>query len=178
MKFTEALERIKHIEILMTLAEQEYLFNAAQKYGGQRIVEIGAFKGGSTSLLCLAAPQAHVVSFDIFTHLHGVPSPELLYENLLKAGVTNHTLIEMDSMLVKWDEPIDLLFIDGDHEYTHVLHDLQTFSPHAKYMLMHDIQKPGVSRATREYIGKEWTCIQHPVHLGLWRHETSAHRRS
>lgn len=168
MKFEEAKRRKAHIWTLMTEDEQRLLFNVAQKCKGGLIVEIGAFYGGSTSILCLACPAADVISFDNFTH-HDNPSAVRLKDNLAKAGITNHSLHEGSSLDVKWDRPIDLLFIDGDHGYEAVIHDLKTFAPHTDYLLMHDVHIPGVARAIKEYLSTGWQGIEHLAHLRAWR---------
>lgn len=168
MNFDEAMKRKEHIWTLMTEEEQRCLFDCAQKCGGKVIVEIGAFYGGSTALLCLARPDADVISFDNFTH-HDHPSAVRLKDNLAKAGVTNHTLREGSSLDVKWDRPIDLLFIDGDHGYEAVIHDLKTFAPYTDYLLMHDVHLPGVARAVKEYLSRGWKGIEHLAHLRAWR---------
>lgn len=59
-----------------------------------------------------------------------------------------------DSRKLKWSEPIDLLFIDGDHSYGGASSDLERFGPLAQVIAMHDVcsaQFPGVRQAFDEY---------------------------
>jgi predicted O-methyltransferase YrrM len=169
-RYAEAASKIAGIQSLMTEEERQFLFAFAWEHGGSRIVEVGAFKGASTILLCLAAPQAKVTSFDIFKH-HSEPSAELLQKNLRNAGVTNHELIVQNTLQAKWSEPIDLLFIDGDHGYGHVINELRVFAVHSSWVLMHDIEREGVARAAREFYDKQWTVMPHLPHLGAWRRD-------
>jgi len=50
--------------------------------------------------------------------------------------------IQGDSGTVEWDKPIDVLFIDGSHEYEFVKSDFEKYSPFVKpggLIYMHDV---------------------------------------
>jgi hypothetical protein len=64
----------------------------------------------------------------------------------------------------KPDLPLDVLFIDGDHSYSAVLNDLQTWGHHAKLILCHDANSasfPGVRSAIDDYCG--WRNLKHEL---------------
>jgi len=44
-------------------------------------------------------------------------------------GVTNTVQIIADSLTLKWDMPLNAVFIDGDHSYRYVKSDFERYSP-------------------------------------------------
>jgi hypothetical protein len=57
----------------------------------------------------------------------------------------------------KWNRPLRLLWLDGDHTYAGVMQDLELFAPHlvdGGVLLMHDILSawPGPNRAFIEFV--------------------------
>jgi predicted O-methyltransferase YrrM len=114
-----------------------------------RIVEIGSFKGRSTVMLAKVAAHyglGQVVAIDPHNFNLSVKTeeaPETLarrastkddfLNSLRTAGVTEH--VEFHHALSKnvsssWDEPIRLLWIDGDHTYAGAKDDFDGFAPH------------------------------------------------
>lgn len=114
-----------------------------------RIVEIGSFKGRSTVMLAKVAAHyglGQVVAID--PHNFNLSektevSPEAMarpvstkddfLNSLRTAGVTQH--VEFHHALSKdvsasWNEPIRLLWIDGDHTYRGAKDDFDGFAPH------------------------------------------------
>lgn len=162
------LSKVAHINARITDKEKVELFHLARAVpAGGRILEIGACYGASTAVLCLGAPGALIVTVDKFVHHPaGQASPELLKENLDKAGVLNWRLVQRDSLSLRWgispirNMAIDLLWIDGAHDYPHVRHDLFEFGPHAQVIAMHDYEarQNGVKQAADEFIERypEW----------------------
>jgi len=41
----------------------------------------------------------------------------------------------------QWDKPVDILFADSDHSYTHVLNELRVWGPKSAVIFVHDIFK-------------------------------------
>jgi len=75
------------------------------------------------------------------------------------------------------DELIDLCFIDGDHSYEGVHHDVQALHASCKYMMLHDVidrDCPGVRQQWQELTAEATTrvvanCFQQPAGLqGLY----------
>jgi predicted O-methyltransferase YrrM len=106
----------------------------------RRILEIGTCDGGSLFLFAqVAAPDAHVISVDLPDGLFGGGYPSWktpLYRrfarpgqrlDLLRADSHNPaTVDEVRSLL--GGEPLDFLFIDGDHSYAGVRQDFEAYS--------------------------------------------------
>lgn len=119
-----------------------------------RALEIGTARGGTLFLLCrLAAARATVISVDLPHGDFGAGYSPLripLYKRFAGPGQTLH-LIRADSHRtdtlqrvtnILRAEPLDYLFIDGDHTYEGVKRDFQMYSPLVRKggrVVFHDI---------------------------------------
>lgn len=91
-------------------------------------------------------------------------------KKLSKRTGINYTFIHQDDMLVK---PIktDLLFIDTLHTYSHLMYELEKFSPMTeKYIICHDTS---AGFETTDWIGYKGNRSEYPAHIsrekrGLW----------
>ena len=140
-----------------------------------RIVEIGSFKGKSTSWLASALqlgktdekllaidPHLEANKQGVVGHNSQPGSHEAFLENLLRLKLTPYVQpVRKTSQDAAqgWNEPLKLLFIDGSHLYPDVLTDLRLWEPWLKIggvICMHDTRAngshPGVPRAMNEYI--------------------------
>jgi hypothetical protein len=110
----------------LTRAQALTLWQAASRAGG-RIVEIGSHQGRST--IVLAAGGRRVTAIDPFVDgrlFGGAATRDRFAANVAAAGVEVELIAE-PSMAVRptWHEPIDLLYIDGKHDYWTVSDDLR-----------------------------------------------------
>ena len=134
----------------MTEQNKNTIYSLAQEVpNGGNVLEIGSCMGGSSLCLGLGAPTAHITSYDIFVDRPNDPTPwggrygprsvEANTERLAKHGVTNVKFIQSDSStLESFNQPIDLLIVDGNHDYEYEHHDLFTHGPMAKVIYVHD----------------------------------------
>ena len=121
---------------------------------GGTIVEIGTHLGDSALIMAEAAPHAKIWTMDTgeryLWERHGEATLEE-YTKLVSRRLADHEGIifmlgsshpKPGTLLVKWGgEPIDMLFIDGDHEYHPFMADLVRWAPKVArggYMLLHD----------------------------------------
>jgi predicted O-methyltransferase YrrM len=134
--------------------EVRRLFNMVCKLRPKRVLEIGTARGGTLYLWAqAAAPDATIVSVDLPGGPFGGAYPEcrtLFYESFAQEHQQVH-LMRADSHhagTLKFvrqlfnDQPIDFLFIDGDHTYEGVKADFQLYSPIVKpggLIALHDI---------------------------------------
>ncbi len=119
-------------------AQGRALFRAAaQTTGRGAIVEIGSWKGRSTTWLASGARLAghRVYAVDPHHHSREYPEAETLDEFL--ANLARNGLSDVVDPLVMTSEeaaahitgPVELLFIDGDHSYETVRRDAELWLP-------------------------------------------------
>jgi hypothetical protein len=134
--------RILAVDGLMTAPEVLLLYQQAREARGGAIVEIGSFHGRSTIALALGSQEGHgapVYTIDPYVSftgpLGGKFGPQdkigLLNNLLFTATVPRVWLIQLPSGQVArgWQEPISLLWIDGDHSYEGVKDDFEAWTP-------------------------------------------------
>lgn len=145
---------IDKVEGFLKSPHQEKWFykSARQAPDHAVIVEIGSFKGRSTVSFgygCVGT-EKHIYAIDLFEgdgKDYGQGEFQKIFQaNVDQCGLTQYvTSIKMHSMEVAktWDKEIDILFIDGSHEYEDVKADFHAFYPHVKkngIIAFHDIK--------------------------------------
>ncbi len=178
------------VEGFLGFAEAEFLYAAGR--GRRCIVEIGSYRGKSTCLLASACAGAGGRVYAIDPHINTGADPEgwygradhdALVANLARYGVAGRVeLIEKLSLDARaaWraagDQPIDLLWIDGDHTYEGVDADIRAWSGLVRpggMIAAHDHrdQFPGVARAWSEYVARDARVARHGLVRSIaWAH--------
>jgi len=115
----------------LTDEEGEALYELARACTGKgAIVEIGSFKGKSTVCLGLGSQAgASVPIYAIDPHQERFPE---FKTNVQRAGIDElvRPLPSLSQLAADdFDEPIELLFVDGSHEYELVLEDFEKWVP-------------------------------------------------
>jgi predicted O-methyltransferase YrrM len=123
--------------------EAEELFRAAAAVRSGCIVEVGSYRGRSTLALCAGSsiggrvpvyaidPQEEAVGF--FGGRFGPKDRVAFFRNFLKSGLVQYVrLLNTTSTAAAngWDQPVALLFIDGDHRFASVDADSAAWLPH------------------------------------------------
>lgn len=138
---------------LKTPKQEQWFFSVARQAPPDAvIVEIGSFLGRSTvsfALGCVGS-RKHIYAIDLFegdNDMYGSGDfMEKFNENIKACGVEQYvTPIKQNSIEAAntWSKPIDILFIDGSHEYEDVKADFYGFYPHVKkggIIAIHDIK--------------------------------------
>jgi len=132
-----------HTECMLTFDESVLLYCLAKEVTSGCIVEIGSYRGGSTVFLgrgSIDGAQVPVYAIDPHKQfvgvLGGVFGPKdrtIFYRTMLEQGCSEIvSLINLSSeyFASKWEEPISLLWIDGDHRYEGVKRDFKLWVPH------------------------------------------------
>ena len=157
--FAPVKELIKDVPGWLSDEEGEALYELARECTGRGvIVEIGSWKGKST--ICLGLGSRAGSSVPIFAvdphadYRHGE-----FKDNVDRAGITDLvTPVKGLSQQVvgDFDQPIELLFVDGSHEEEDVREDFDTWVPKVVdggVVAFHDTTwHPGVRRVVAEKI--------------------------
>lgn len=135
MGFAEAFALVGDVPGWLTADQARVLHDAAGAVApGGRIVEIGSHHGRSTIVLAHAAgPGVRVVAVDPFPEdwRYGAAGTEQrLRANLAAAGVADRVEVRVTTSAAAradWaaGDPVDLLYVDGKHDYWTVRDDLR-----------------------------------------------------
>ena len=132
------------IEGWMSLLELLFLYELAQKM--DKIAELGSYKGRSTFALCSGC-NGQVLAIDDFS----MTDRQDLDRNV---GHFNNLTI-MEGKSDEFALPVDMVFIDADHEYESVLKDIKAWKSHTKKLICgHDWDWEGTRRAVLEVLGQ------------------------
>jgi len=137
------------------------------------VIEVGNFTGRSTLWLAAGvryAGKGRVVSIDPHTgherppiHIQLQDTFAAFLHNIQDAGLSEYVepIREPSAhVAARWNDPVDLLWIDGSHTYEDVLADLEGFTPYvvpAGHVALHDTRGrrfPGVRRAMCEFFSR------------------------
>lgn len=155
MKFEDIKEKIYAISGLLILGQEEWLFETAKALpDGAIIVEIGGYLGRSTCCLafgCIGS-QKRVCTIDTFADFVWLGGRNPSFFETWRTNIRKNNLLEYVIPLVGfsrdvakiWEKPIDLLFIDGSHQYEDVLADFNNFYPYVVsggVVALHDVEK-------------------------------------
>ena len=148
----------------LTEAQGRLLWDSARDLTeGARIVEIGSHQGRSTTVLGIAAASvgARVTAIDPFVEgamFGGQRTRDTFEANIAAAGLTDVVdLLPMKSQdaLTTWSGAIDLLYIDGKHDYWTVVDDLgwtRYLSPGALTLIHDSFCSVGVTSALLDHV--------------------------
>lgn len=179
MSKLDTLKAAGKIDGWLTVPEASALYELAHDSTGP-IVEIGSWQGRSTAVLALASMEGNyqpVYAIDPFAtvmttatgELVEASSPEKLRANLDAAGVNGlvHIVAKTsESAVEQVPSEIDVLFVDGAHDYESAKRDLQLYAPKVRIggrVAIHDCHEaePGVVAAVDEVLSADpskWRC--------------------
>lgn len=172
--FKNAKKITANIDGWLTEKESELLYNLAKKCQGKgSIVEIGSWKGKSTIFLGQGSKdgkQSKIYAIDPHT---GSPEHKNAYGRVwtfekFKDNIKNARVDDLIIPIVKtsedavrdFNEPIELIFIDGAHEFESVKLDFEIWFPKvikAGIMAFHDAigyPKTGPGKVIEQYVFK------------------------
>lgn len=124
--------------------EKDAVLRLARKVDAKVILEIGAWVGDSTSSLAQYAKEVGGVVYvvDWFggnpgTHLEPVAQDKDIYSifrrNIAALDLSSYVKVlhmtSMEAALIAGSEVFDFIFLDADHTYEHVKHDLNAWYP-------------------------------------------------
>jgi len=169
MAMEEVKELVKNVDGWLTNREGELLYNLARQCTGKGvIVEIGSWKGKSTIWLAkgsqagrnvrVYAVDPHTGSSEHKEEFGRVWTLDEFKRNIKNAGVDGLVtpVVKTSEDAVKdFAEPVELLFIDGAHEYELVKLDLDVWYPKVVdggMLVFHDSFAAGPKRLLGERV--------------------------
>lgn len=129
--------------------------------GPARVLEVGSHQGRSTCVLAAAHPDATVTAVDPFVTTRRYAGPtvrDLLEAHLDRLGVADRVeVVALPSAEARrtWDRPLDVLHVDGKHDYWTVGDDLlwARFVEPGGTVLVHDaFSSVGVTLALLRHV--------------------------
>jgi predicted O-methyltransferase YrrM len=156
--FDRTLAAIADVDGWLTEAQARRLHDRARELGpGERVVEIGSYHGRSTIVLASALPDGgSLIAIDSHDgdnrgprQVHGVweegqADLEVFRNNLRKSQVEDrvkHLRSRSDEALGMLDGGVDLLYIDGAHQFGAARRDIRSYGARVRdggAMLVHD----------------------------------------
>ncbi len=149
MDFDQVWESVSDVPGWLTEGQARMLWDAVSRLKpGATVLEIGSHQGRSTVILGQAARAvgARVVAVDAFVDgrlFGGASTRERFEENIAAAGLDD--VVELvvgysTRLRPAWDRPIDLLYVDGKHDYWTYTDDLRWSAhlPEGGEILVHD----------------------------------------
>ena len=168
LAFMFSSNQLNHGVASLQIDEAALLYRLARNVEIGPVAEIGRFKGGSTVVFANALPEGvELWSYDLHVALRpdmtGEQLDRELDEALTRLGVRDkvHLLVGDSRTVDPPPEPLELLFIDGDHSYEGAKADFERWSAFVRpggHVLFHDAVDtggygnvyPGVARAVAE----------------------------
>ncbi len=179
--------KLKDVDGFLRRREAWWLHEAARvtcmRAGHATVVEIGSWKGRSTIALALGisasgrggrlyAIDHHRGSSEHIAKYGEVDTYADFCTNIARAGVSEVVIAvrqESASAVGLFEnESVDMIFIDGSHEYTAVLADLDAWRPKlttGATVALNDPLWPGVNRSIRDRIAKPRAPFSGPRYI-------------
>ncbi len=167
MDFAAAFARADRIGGWLTEAQARLLWDEVRRLQpGSHVVEIGSHQGRSTVVLALASADVQVTAIDPFVEgrkFGGQPTRAVFETNTAGLGIT---LVPEESTTLRpsWTDPVDLLYVDGKHDYWTYVDDLRwsAHMPPGGEILVHDcFSSIGVTAGTvvKVLAGSRYTYV-------------------
>jgi len=191
--FEQAWELGDRVPGWLTVDQAAMLWRSAVRLGpGARIVEIGSHQGRSTTVLGIAARSvgATVVAVDPFVEgrlFGGIPTRTRFEKNVARAGLTDVVQLEAEystALRKRWDKRIDLLYIDGKHDYWTYTDDMrwsENLVPNGEILVHDAFSSIGVTSGilAKVLCGKRYVYVDRAGSMARFRlaEPTQADRR-
>lgn len=163
--WSRGLRKADKIATDMTGPEKIALYRLVHESKPQVIVEIGSYLGASSLFMARAAqavaPSCRLFCVDTWQNDampdgHRDTFAEFSHNTQSHQSIIEAIRLKSDKAAKEFEQKIDLLFIDGDHDYEGVNLDWQSWSPHLRQnatVVLHDVGwAPGVQRVVEDSI--------------------------
>jgi predicted O-methyltransferase YrrM len=153
----------------------EMLYNLAKDVREGCIVEVGSYRGRSAVALGRGSLDGHRVPvFAIEPHaefigerggVFGPPDRAAFYQAMLRTDcykIVRLVNLTSETVAPNWNEPVGLLFIDGDHSEEGVRRDWNCWSPRLRAdatVAFDDSDWPGPANLVAELVAAGWEKV-------------------
>ena len=169
-------ELVESVQGAISVREARLLRRLARATDEGVIVEVGSFRGRSTVALAKGAREGgkrpiyaidpHEPFDGVFGGKFGPTDRRVFFESMLRTGSwRNVRLVNLSSEVVTagWEQPVGLLWIDGDHRYEGVKRDFESWAPHLMHdavVAFDDTNRGGPQLFVEELLDGEWTLAE------------------
>lgn len=125
------------------------------------ILEIGVRSGVSTLAMCRAIEDGLLLD-NIDYNCCDIDKTCVSVGKRTTVPLNFHVM-PSDELIKKWDKELDILFIDGCHEYQQVRRDYFNFSKFVRsngFIFLHDTNPPSKSYMTRSYCWDAYKILE------------------
>ncbi len=143
--FPPPLRKVALVDGLISMDEAFFLYRLASELTEGCIVEVGSYRGRSTTALALGSMQSHNLPvYAVEPHepylgyyggTFGAEDRAAFFRTMLRTKAYNVVrLLNTTSEIITpaWKQAVGLLFIDGDHSYDGVKLDWDTWASHMR----------------------------------------------
>lgn len=169
-------EIFKSIVPYNTEGDIQILYYLAKKSKARATLEVGVYHGAASLILALAMRENGGIHHAVDNQQEHLDRFERLAEQY---GVKNNIRTYYgDSGYMNWEVPLDLAFIDGNHNTEYVLRDIDVFGSKIKkggFLCFHDSFSDAMGCGVREALDmkwdEKWDRLELPYGVGLtiWR---------
>jgi predicted O-methyltransferase YrrM len=151
------IQRIMPDEAKIDPIELQFILSFVRRRKPETVVEIGSYCGATTVVVAHYLERnkrGQIHTIDPFEDVYTDEFYHANYEAIFDRNIApfKHRVVKIRGLSweVGWDQPIDLLFVDGDHSHQAVARDMAAFLPYLRpggVALFHDYKpegKPGV----------------------------------
>lgn len=129
MELKEIIEKVDRVQGWFFRPQMEFLYPYACK--AKRVFEIGTYAGRSTLFWTLCNPKAEIITVDncVGDPLGNVTSGTSIDPNIVKKGNILAIHEHSHALVNRFNLPIDILFVDGSHDFDSLCQDLDDWLP-------------------------------------------------
>lgn len=137
--FAEIFEKVDKVPGWFYRNQAEFLYPFACK--AKRVFEIGTYVGRSTLFWALCNSEAEIITCDNVSGdpMGNIPSGTSIDLNIVKQGNILAIHEHSHALVDRFNLPIDLLFLDGGHDFQSLCQDIDDWIPKTKGIVVcHD----------------------------------------
>jgi len=159
-----------------TEGDIQILYYLARRSKAKATLEVGVYTGATSLILALLMKENNGIHYAIDSEREHLDEFGRLAEQY---GVRDNVRCFCgDSGYMNWEIPLDLAFIDGNHNTEYVLRDIDVFGPKIKrggFLCFHDSFSEADGCGVREALdmrwNERWDRLELPYGMGLtiWR---------